>query len=63
MVLIAVSLADNVVTCSALVGIGLTVALLPVPGWLATVASRVQDEKMKKVRGAQFQLVLELSFI
>ncbi|KAJ3519232.1 hypothetical protein NMY22_g13302 [Coprinellus aureogranulatus] len=33
---------------SAFVGIGLIIILLPVPGWLTSVASRVQDERMKK---------------
>lgn len=34
---------------SALVGLTVMVVLLPVPGWLTSLASGVEDEKMKKV--------------
>ena len=34
---------------SALVGLAIMVILLPVPGWLTSLASGVEDEKMKKV--------------
>ncbi|KAJ3509917.1 hypothetical protein NMY22_g16136 [Coprinellus aureogranulatus] len=34
---------------SSFVGLGLMVALLPVPGWLTSIAQGVQKEKMKKV--------------
>ena len=35
------------------------VVLLPVPGWLTSIAQGVQKEKMKKVRGGALAFALE----